>query len=86
MQFLLDFLAYFIFVNARSLVAIFATHAYNRLEILIQNQTVDGWTGRYMTTKDERLAMIVQRHIRILQVSYFLLALPMFLVSNIYVL
>jgi len=54
--------------GACSLAAVFAMHAYGRLEVLIQwiEHLVDGRED-LCDSVDKRLTMIVQQHVRILQ-------------------
>ncbi|XP_029660080.1 uncharacterized protein LOC115233664 [Formica exsecta] len=67
MQCLSGFIVHSITACACSLAAIFAMHAYGRLEVLIQwiEHLVDGRED-FCDSVDERLAMIVQQHVRIL--------------------
>jgi len=67
-QCLSGFIAHSITVGACSLAAVFAMHAYGRLEVLIQwlEHLVDGRED-FCDNVDKRLAMIVQQHVRILQ-------------------
>ncbi|XP_018348713.1 PREDICTED: odorant receptor 63a-like [Trachymyrmex septentrionalis] len=66
-QCLSGFIAHSITAGACSLAAVFAMHAYGRLEVLMQwiEHLVDGRED-FCDNVDERLAMIVQQHIRIL--------------------
>ncbi|EGI63174.1 hypothetical protein G5I_08482 [Acromyrmex echinatior] len=66
-QCLSGFIAHSITAGACSLAAVFAMHAYGRLEVLIQwiEHLVDGRED-FCNNVDERLAMIVQQHVRIL--------------------
>ncbi|XP_036147239.1 odorant receptor 4 [Monomorium pharaonis] len=66
-QFLSGFIVHSINAGASSLAAAFAMHAYGRLEVLIQwiEHFVDGREDLYDNV-NERLAMIVQQHVRIL--------------------
>ncbi|KAL0117057.1 hypothetical protein PUN28_010128 [Cardiocondyla obscurior] len=66
-QCLSGFIVHSIATGACSLAAAFAMHAYGRLEVLIQwiEHLVDGREDLYDNV-DERLAMIVQQHVRIL--------------------
>ncbi|XP_036147243.1 odorant receptor 63a-like [Monomorium pharaonis] len=68
LQCLSGFIAHSITAGACSLAAVFAMHAYGRLEVLIQwiEHLVDGREDFYDNI-DERLAMIVQQHVRILR-------------------
>lgn len=68
MQCLSGFIVHSITACACSLAAIFAMHAYGRLEVLIQwiEHLVDGRED-FCDSVDERLAMIVQQHVRILK-------------------
>ncbi|XP_011880194.1 PREDICTED: odorant receptor 63a-like [Vollenhovia emeryi] len=62
------FIAHSITAGACSLAAVFAMHAYGRLEVLIQwiEHLVDGRED-LCDNVDERLTMIVQQHVRILR-------------------
>ncbi|KAL0117050.1 hypothetical protein PUN28_010126 [Cardiocondyla obscurior] len=62
------FIAHSVTAGACSLAAVFAMHAYGRLEVLIQwiKHLVDGREDLYNNV-DERLAMIVQQHVQILR-------------------
>ncbi|XP_011684705.1 PREDICTED: odorant receptor 85c-like [Wasmannia auropunctata] len=62
------FIAHTISAGASSLAAVFAIHAYGRLEVLMQwiEHLVDGRED-FCDNVDERLAMIVQQHVRILR-------------------
>lgn len=68
MQCLSGFIAHSITAGACSVAAVFAMHAYGRLEILMQwiEHLVDGRED-LRGNLDERLSMIVQQHVRILQ-------------------
>ncbi|XP_024869584.1 odorant receptor 22c-like isoform X1 [Temnothorax curvispinosus] len=68
MQCLSGFLAHSITATGCSLAAVFAMHAYGRMEILIR------WIEHLLNerkdlcdTMDERLAMIVEQHVRVLR-------------------
>ncbi|XP_071641260.1 odorant receptor 43a-like isoform X1 [Temnothorax longispinosus] len=68
MQCLSGFLAHSITATGCSLAAVFAMHAYGRIEILIR------WIEHLLNerkdlcdTMDERLAMIVEQHVRVLR-------------------
>ncbi|XP_011158761.2 odorant receptor 82a isoform X2 [Solenopsis invicta] len=67
MQFFSGFIVHSITTGACSIAAVFAMHAYGRLEVLMQwiEHFVDGREDLYDNV-DERLAMIVQQHVRIL--------------------
>ncbi|XP_024869577.1 uncharacterized protein LOC112453202 [Temnothorax curvispinosus] len=67
-QCLSGFIAHSITAGACSLAAVFAMHAYGRLEVLMQwiEHLVDGRED-FCDNVDERLAMIVQQHVRILR-------------------
>ncbi|KAF3054515.1 Odorant receptor 222 [Nylanderia fulva] len=66
-QCLSGFILHSITACACSLAAVFAIHAYGRLEVLIQwiEHLVDGRED-FCDSVDERLAMIVRQHVRIL--------------------
>lgn len=68
MQCLSGFIAHSITTGACSLAAVFAMHAYGRLEVLMRwiEHLVDGRDDLYDNV-DERLTMIVQQHVRILR-------------------
>ncbi|XP_011880193.1 PREDICTED: uncharacterized protein LOC105568825 isoform X2 [Vollenhovia emeryi] len=68
LQCISGFIAHSISAGACSLAAVFAMHAYGRLEVLIQwiEHLVDGRED-LCDNVDERLAMIVQQHVRILR-------------------
>lgn len=68
MQCLSGFIAHSITAGACSLAAVFAMHAYGRLEVLMQwiENLVDDRKD-FCDNVNERLAMIVQQHVRILQ-------------------
>ncbi|XP_039304871.1 uncharacterized protein LOC105195172 isoform X2 [Solenopsis invicta] len=68
LQCLSGFIAHSITTGACSLAAVFAMHAYGRLEVLIQwiEHLVDGRED-FCDNVDERLTMIVQQHVRILR-------------------
>ncbi|XP_020279256.1 odorant receptor 82a-like [Pseudomyrmex gracilis] len=67
-QCLSGFIAHSITTGACSLAAVFAMHAYGRMEVLMRwiEHLVDGREDLYDTV-DERLTMIVQQHVRILR-------------------
>ncbi|KAL0117061.1 hypothetical protein PUN28_010129 [Cardiocondyla obscurior] len=67
-QCLSGFIAHSITAGACSLAAVFAMHAYGRLEVLMQwiEHLVDGRED-LCDNVDERLTMIVQQHVRILR-------------------
>jgi len=67
-QCLSGFIVHSITTGACSLAAVFAMHAYGRLEVLIQwiENLVDGRED-LCDNVDKRLTMIVQHHVRILQ-------------------
>jgi len=67
-QCLSGFIAHSITTGACSLAAVFAMHAYGRLEVLMRwiNHLVQGRED-FCDSVDERLTMIVQQHVRILQ-------------------
>ncbi|XP_018310067.1 uncharacterized protein [Mycetomoellerius zeteki] len=66
-QALSGFIVHSITTGACSLAAVFAMHAYGRLEVLMQwiEHLVDGRED-FCDNVDERVAMIVQQHVRIL--------------------
>jgi len=68
MQCLSGFIAHSITAGACSLAAVFAMHAYGRLEVLIQwiEHLVDGRED-FCDNVDKRLSMIVQQHVQILR-------------------
>lgn len=68
LQCLAGFVTHSISAGACSLAAVFAMHAYGRLEVLMQwiEHLVDGREDLY-DNMNERLAMIVQQHVRILR-------------------
>ncbi|KMQ93405.1 odorant receptor 82a-like protein [Lasius niger] len=67
-QCLSGFIAHSITAGACSVAAVFAMHAYGRLEVLMQwiKHLVDGRED-FHGNLDKRLSMIVQQHVRILQ-------------------
>nr|XP_012230135.1 PREDICTED: odorant receptor 63a-like [Linepithema humile] len=67
LQCLSGFIAHSITTGACSLAAVFAMHAYGRLEVLMQwiDHLVEGRED-FCASVDERLTMIVQQHVRIL--------------------
>lgn len=68
MQFASGMLTHTISAGTASLAAVFAVHAYSRLEVLMQwiEHLVDGRED-FCDNVDKRLAMIVQQHIRIIR-------------------
>ncbi|XP_011684704.1 PREDICTED: uncharacterized protein LOC105448040 [Wasmannia auropunctata] len=77
LQALSDFIVHSITAGACSLAAVFAMHAYGRLEILMQwiEHLIDGREDFYDNV-DDRLTTIVQQHVRILHmcfVEYFVI-------------
>jgi len=68
LQCLSGFIAHSITASGCSLAAVFAMHAYGRIEILMQwiEHLIDGRED-LCDNMNERLAMIVEQHIRILQ-------------------
>ncbi|XP_032669650.1 uncharacterized protein LOC116843377 [Odontomachus brunneus] len=68
LQCMSGFIAHSITTGACSLAAVFAIHAYGRLEVLMKwiEHLVDGRED-FCGSMDDRLAMIVQQHVRVLR-------------------